>query len=37
VQNNSIQTYNLIGKYLYWYIGASPNQPVIEIFDLSVP
>jgi hypothetical protein len=37
VQNNSTQTYSLIGKYLYWYIGASPNQPVIEIFNLSIP
>ena len=29
------QTFNLIDDYLYWFIGDSPNLPVIEIFDLS--
>jgi hypothetical protein len=31
----SHNTYNLIDNYLYWFIGDSPNLPVIEIFDLS--
>ncbi|MBN1643868.1 MAG: zf-HC2 domain-containing protein [Dehalococcoidales bacterium] len=26
-----------IGHYLYWFIGNSPNSPVIEIIDLSEP
>jgi hypothetical protein len=28
-------THNMIDDYLYWFIGDSPNMPVIEIFDLS--
>jgi hypothetical protein len=30
----SHQTFGLIGDYLYWFIGDSPNLPVIEILDL---
>jgi hypothetical protein len=29
------ESFRLIDNYLYWFIGNSPNQPVIEIFDLS--
>jgi hypothetical protein len=35
VQGNYSGSYSLIDKHLYWFIGNSPNQPVIEIFDLS--
>ncbi len=35
--SGSSQSYSLIDKYLYWFIGNSPNQPVIEILDLSIP
>jgi hypothetical protein len=28
-------SYSSIGNYLYWFIGNPPNQPVIEIFNLS--
>jgi hypothetical protein len=35
VHGGSSYSYSLIEKYLYWFIGDSPNQPVIEIFDLS--
>lgn len=31
----SHQTFNLIDGYLYWFIGDSPNMPVIEVFDLA--
>ncbi|MFC2070267.1 zf-HC2 domain-containing protein [Chloroflexota bacterium] len=31
----SAQSHSLIDDYLYWFIGDSPNLPVIEIFDLS--
>jgi hypothetical protein len=31
----SHQTFGLIDDYLYWFIGDSPNLPVIEIIDLS--
>lgn len=35
-QNGSSSSYSMIDGYLYWFIGNAPNQPVIEIFDLSV-
>lgn len=31
----SHQTFGLINDCLYWFIGDSPNLPVIEIIDLS--
>jgi len=30
----SHQTFGLIDNYLYWFIGDSPNKPVIEVLDL---
>jgi hypothetical protein len=33
--SGSNQTFSLIDSYLYWFLGNSPNKPVIEIFDLS--
>lgn len=33
--SGSHQGYSLIGNHLYWFIGNSPNRPVIEVIDLS--
>jgi hypothetical protein len=33
--SSGILSYYFIDNYLYWFISNSPNQPVIEIFDLS--
>jgi len=33
--SSGILSYYFIDDYLYWFISNSPNQPVIEIFDLS--
>ena len=33
--SSGILGYYFIDDYLYWFISNSPNQPVIEIFDLS--
>ncbi|MFC1947484.1 zf-HC2 domain-containing protein [Chloroflexota bacterium] len=33
--SSSVQGHYFIENYLYWFIGNNPNQPVIEIFDLS--
>jgi hypothetical protein len=33
--SSGVLSYYFINDYLYWFISNSPNQPVIEIFDLS--
>lgn len=35
VQGGGTESYSFVDKFFYWFIGKSPNQPVIEIFDLS--
>ena len=33
--SGSSETANVVGNYLYWFLGNPPNHPVIEIINLS--